>query len=59
MMNNPKTCRESIKLGGTFICKLECTLCGLHFGKECAKEKMDKFLNAMGIIVGGTEDDAN
>lgn len=54
---NPKTCGESIQIGETFICKLECVPCRLHFGKECAKEKMNKFINDMVNMARGGENE--
>lgn len=37
---NPKTCHNSIDVGGVYICKLECLPCQRI--KECALSKIQK-----------------
>lgn len=57
---NPITCGNSTKIHNddTYICRLECMPCALHFNNECYSKKMDNSIEIlMNYINGGNNDE--
>lgn len=52
-IRNPHDCGHSINHRGTFICKLSCTPCSLHFDKKCELGKIDSFVDALAKCIWG------
>ena len=56
---HPSECEYSIRINETYICRLECLPCGLHFGRPCAKEQVDDAVEAMAGIIWGDKHEAD
>lgn len=44
---NPRACKQSINMGGIYICGLQTVPCALHNGEKCYMQRTDEAVKAL------------
>lgn len=53
---NPTTCKNSIDMGGVYICRLQVLPCALHQGKKCYLQAADEAVKVMAEAITKVEE---
>ena len=44
---HPRACKQSIKVSGIYICRLQTVPCALHRGEKCYMQRTDEAVKAL------------
>ena len=52
----PTTCKNSIDMGGVYVCRLQALPCALHQGKRCYLQAADEAVKVMAEAIREVEE---